>query len=254
VSLLHAEYLKLSRRKLYPTMVLVLVILALVTAFFTLLFDQLFPDFSEGLPTVQKPQAYDFGVQQMAAQTWFPMLLAAVVMGGELTGTVWATALTRESSVVRHVLARLRVYVVASWIAYMVAIAVWAGFTALFAEGSGGLSATEWLDHVWKLGLVAATWAALGLGAVSMLRSVGPAIGAVLAFYFLESLISLWDPYENVSAAAASNAIFGVDVPAGFSQFIPGADMTMVHAVLVLAGWTTVGFLLTWWGLRRRDA
>ena len=127
-------------------------------------------------------------------------------------------------------------------------------FTYFFAEGSGAPEFTVWLNHFWKLGAVAGAWTALGLGAVSMLRSVGPAIGAVLGFYFFESLISLWDPYETVSATAASLAIFGLEIPPGFEDFVPGGSMTTLHAALVLVGWTAVGFLLTWWGLRRKDA
>lgn len=254
MSLLHAECLKLARRKLYPSMVLVLALFTLVAAFFSLLFEQLFPGMAEGLQSVTKPEAYEFGITQVASQAWFPMLLAAVAMGSELSGTVWATSLTRDSSVLRHVAARLSAYILASWLAFIICIGVWAVFTYFFAEGLGGPEATVWLNHFWKVGLVAAAWTALGLGAVAMLRSVGPAIGAVLAFYFLEALISLWDPYETISATAASTAIFGLPIPDFFEDFVPGAGMSLLHAALVLVGWTAVGFLLTWWGLRRRDA
>lgn len=254
MSLLHAEYLKLGRRKLYPAMVGVLAIFTLIAGFFTLLFEQLFPDMAEGLQTVAKPEAFEFGITQVASQAWFPMLLAAVAMGSELGGTVWATSLTRESSVVRHVLARLFAYVCASWLAFITCVALWSIFAHFFAEGSGGPDAIVWLGHFWKLGVVAAAWTALGLGAVAMTRSVGPAIGVVLAFYFLESLISLWNPYEQISATAASSSIFGVEIPDFLQDFIPGAGMTTAHAAAVLAGWTLIGFLLTWWGLRRKDA
>ena len=254
MSLLHAEYLKLGRRKLYPAMVAVLAVFTLLAAFFTLLFEQLFPEMADGLQSVAKPEAFEFGITQVASQAWFPMLLAAVAMGSELGGTVWATSLTRESSVVRHVAARLTAYIAASWLGFVICVGVWALFTHFFAEGSGGPEPTVWFNQFWKLGVVAAAWSALGLGAVAMLRSVGPAIGAVLAFYFLESLISLWDPYEAISATAASLSIFGVEIPEGFEDFVPGGSMTVAHASLVLLGWAAVGFLLTWWGLRRKDA
>ncbi|HLV90718.1 MAG: hypothetical protein J5I28_06075 [Acidimicrobiales bacterium] len=254
MSLLRAETRKLARRKLYPAMVAVLAVFTLIAAFFTLLFEQIFPGAAEGLTTVYKPEAYEFGMTQIASQAWFPMLLAAVAMGSELSGTVWATALTREASVLRHVLARLVAYVVAAWVAFLIAVAVWSVFAYFFAEGTGGPALTVWLDHFWKLAVVAAAWTSLGLGAVAMLRSVGPAIGAVLGFYFFEQLISLWDAYEGFSATAASISIFGLDIPPGFEDFIPGGGMSVAHATLVLAGWTALGFLLTWWGLRRKDA
>ena len=181
---------------------------------------------------------------------------AAMVFGAsaELSGTVWATALTRESSVVRHVLVRVAAYIGASWLGYIVAVAAWSGFVYFFADGSGGPELSVWLGIAWKLILVAAAWAALGLGAVSLIRSVGPAIGAVLGFYFLESFLSLWDPYETISATAASAALFGIDVPPMLEDFVPGAGMSVTHAALVLIGWTVVGTLLTWLGLGKRDA
>src|SRR5690606_38959267 len=51
VSMLRAEARKLGRRKLYPAMVAVLGVFTLLAAFFTLLFEQLFPDMAAGLQT-----------------------------------------------------------------------------------------------------------------------------------------------------------------------------------------------------------
>ncbi|MFO7300445.1 MAG: hypothetical protein DIU67_009675 [Actinomycetes bacterium] len=254
MGLLRAEVRKLGRRKLYPGMVLILALFTLFAALVLVLFKQWFPEMADAMPDVVKPGAYEFGVTQVATQAWFPMLLTAVGLGAELSGTVWATALTRESSVVRHVLVRVAAYIGASWLGYIVAVAAWSGFVYFFADGSGGPELSVWLGIAWKLILVAAAWAALGLGAVSLIRSVGPAIGAVLGFYFLESFLSLWDPYETISATAASAALFGIDVPPMLEDFVPGAGMSVTHAALVLIGWTVVGTLLTWLGLGKRDA
>ncbi len=39
-----------------------------------------------------------------------------------------------------------------------------------------------------------------------------------------------------------------------FSVFVPGADLSLTHAITITLGWSLVGLGLTWWGLQRRDA
>jgi hypothetical protein len=254
VSLVHAEYLKLSRRKLYPVMLLIFFLLLALTAFFLIVFGQIAPDLADEVPVLSKPSAYTVGAQQVAGQTWFPMILAVVILGGEMGSTVWATSLTREPSVIRHVLARLGVLTTASILAFLLGLAVWALIAFFGAPGDGGPEPAEWLGLAWRLGLVALVWTSLGLAAVALLRSVGPAIGAVLAFSFLESILALWDPYEKISATAASTGLFGAVVEGPLGGFIPGADLSTLHAVAILVGWAILGLGLTWWGLHRRDA
>jgi hypothetical protein len=256
IGLLRAEVVKLTGRKLYPVMVVILGALVALTAFFLLIFGQINEGaVEEGLPLVMKPEAYIFGVQQVIGQTWFPLILAVVVLGGELASTIWATSLTRESSKAKHIGARLLIFTVASWIGMGIGIAFWSVITALFAEGEGTLSVVEWLDVAWKTGVTQVAWVALGLGFVALLRSVGPAIGAVLAISFGESLLALWQPYQNVSLTGASTAIFGnVGMPDVVAEMFGFNSVTLLHAMLIIAGWTALGLLLTWWGLNRRDA
>ncbi len=254
MSLFHAEYLKISRRKLFPTMLAILGFFTLLSAFFLMIFSQVAPDLAGDIPSVAKPLAYTFGAQQIAGQTWFPLILAVVMLGGELTTTVWATSLTRDSRRLMHILARLAVFAVASWLAFVVGTAVWAGIAFFAAEGSGSPSVAEWFGLVWRMGLISFAWTSLGLGTVAALRSMGPAIGAVLAFSFLESFLSLWDPYANVSLTAGTTALFEVSLGGIAGAFLPGGDISLAHAVGILIGWVIVGFALTWWGLHRRDA
>jgi hypothetical protein len=254
MSLLHAEYLKLSRRKLYPLMVVILFVLVAITAFFLLVFGQIAPEMAEDVPVLAKPDAYTAGVQQVAGQTWFPLILAVVILGGELGSTVWATSLTREPSVLRHVVARVFTLTAASWVAFILGSGLWAAVTHFAAQGQGGLGIADWAGLLWRLGLVALVWSALGLAAVGLLRSVGPAIGAVLAFSFLESILAFWGPYENVSVAAATSGLFGITFGGPVASLIPGSDLTLTHSVLILVLWAMAGLGLTWWGLRRRDA
>ena len=254
MSLVHAEYLKISRRKLYPVMVAILALLVGLTAFFLLIFGQLAPGLADDVPVLSKPDAYLIGAQQVAGQTWFPLILAVVLTGAELSTTVWATTLTRDSRKPAHIGSRLLVISVASWVAMLLGTLGWAAVVFFASPGEGGPSATEWLGVAWKVGVIQIAWVALGLGAVAMLRSVGPAIGAVLAFSFGESILALWGPYQNVSLSAASAALFQVGLPGDLEAFIPGGDLSLPHAIAIIAGWTLLGLALTWWGLQRRDA
>lgn len=254
MSLLHAEYLKLSRRKLYPIMVVILLVLVAFTAFFLMLFGQIFPDLANEVPVLPKPQAYLIGAQQVASQTWFPLIMAAVLLGGEFGSTVWATSLTREPSLVRNVVARLTIFTGAGWLAYLLGTAVWALMAFIWAPGSGTVDAADWLGIAWRLGVVALVWSSLGLAAVALLRSVGPAIGAVLAFYFVDQVLGLWVRYQDFSVTAATNGLFGQILGGWLGEFIPGAGMSVGHSLTVLASWTVGAMVLTWLGLRLRDA
>jgi hypothetical protein len=106
---------------------------------------------------------------------------------------------------------------------------------------------------VWKVGLIELAWTAIGLGAVAQLRSVGPAIGAALALYFVDPILGLWGPWETVSLSAATTSLFQIDLAGGFGVAFM-SDLSLPHAVAVMLGWTALGLFLTWWGLQRRDA
>lgn len=255
MSLLRAEYRKVSRRKLFPIMMLLLVAFVGLGAFFLIVFGEIAPEAAQGLPVLEKPEVYAVGAQQSATQTWFPLILAVVLLGGELSTTVWATSLTRDSRKLRQILARFGTYSAATTIAFMVAFAFWVILALIFAPGEGFMETSELIGTVWKSALIAVAWTALGTGAVGVLRSVGPAIGAGLAIWFAESFLALWDPWENVSITAASTGLFQVDFGGGgFAGFVPGGGLEMWHMLAILAGWTVLGLGVTWWGLQRRDA
>lgn len=254
MSLLHAEYLKLTRRKFYPVMLVILLLLVAFSAFFLLLFGQIFPELGDEIPVLEKPEAFGIGAQQVAAQTWFPLILAVVLLGSELGSTVWATSLTRNPSKFRHVLSRLLVFALASWLAYALGTALWAVFAHFGAGGFGAPDFEQWVAIGWRLGVAAVVWSALGLAAVAVLRSVGPAIGAVLAFYFVDQMLGLWQTYERVSLTAATNGLFGQILEGWYGAFVPGASLSVGRALTIIGAWTLFAFVLTWWGLARRDA
>lgn len=255
IGLLKAETTKLTGRKLYPVMVLIIVIFTGLAGFFLMIFGQIFEAAaSEGLPVIEKPDAYILGIQQVVGQTWFPLILAVVVLGGELASTIWATSLTRESRKTSQIAARLLVFTLASWIAMLIGTAVWSLIAAWFAGGSGGLSSADWLDVLWKVGVSQLAWVSLGIGFVALLRSVGPAIGAVIALSFGEGLLVLWRPYQNVSLTGATTGIFGDSSLDGLASMFLPAPVSVLHGVAIIVGWTGLGLLLTWWGLNRRDA
>lgn len=254
MSLMRAEYRKITRRKLFPIMTLLLVAFTALGAFFLIVFGEIAPEAAEGLPVLQKPEVYDVGAQQSGTQFWFPLILAVVLLGGELSTTVWASALTRESRVHRQVMTRFVTYSLATVVAFVISYAVWVVLAAIFAPGEGFMSAGDMVGYLWKFAVIAVAWTAIGTGAVSMLRSVGPAIGVGLAIYFAEGFLALWDPWENVSITAASTGLFNVDVGGGLGGLIPGMGLPLWHQLAILAGWTLLGLGLTWWGLHRRDA
>jgi len=254
MSLLRAEYRKISRRKLFPGMTLVLLVLVGLGAFFLIVFGEIAPDIADDLPVLEKPEVYTVGAQQAMTQTWFPLILAVVLLGGELATTVWATGLTRDSRKVRHVLSRLLTYTLASLVAFLVAFALWAVVALAFSPGDGFMENSELVGLLWKGAVISLSWSSLGTGAVALLRSVGPAIGAGLAVYFAESFLALWDPWENVSLTAATTGLFDVDFGGGFAGFVPGVGLPLWHQLAIIAGWTALGLGLTWWGLQRRDA
>lgn len=257
MSLVHAEYLKVSRRKLFPIM---LGLLAFLMAFIGLLFYVLLPALPEAAggnaPLPERPEAFVFGAQQVAGQAWwFAVILATAVLGGEVAGTVWATSLTRDSRKLSHISSKFVAFTVASWIAFLIGTAVWAGITWAAADGSGSPEVSEWLGLLWKFLVIAGAWTSIGLGAVAMTRSIAVAMGIALGLSFVDSIVAPFvDFYETISLTAASNGIFNVAGDGPFSEFIPGGDMSLIHALGVMVGWTFVGLAFTWWGLQRRDA
>lgn len=256
MSLVRAEFRKLTRRKLYPVMLSILAFLMLMTAALFYLVIPAIPDIAGDAPVLQRPEAFTFGAQQVAGQAWwFAVILATAVLGSEVAGTVWATSLTRDSRKAAHIAARLFIFGAAAWLAFLVGTLAWSVVTFIGAGGTGAPEVGEWLGWVWRFALIAGAWTSLGLAAVAITRSVGPAIGIALGISFLDSIVAPFvEPYENISLTAASNAIFEVGGDTAFSIFIPGGEMSLIHSVLIMVGWALVGLILTWWGFQRRDA
>lgn len=257
MSLLHAEYVKITRRKLYPIMLGLLVFLmGFIAVLFYVILPAL-PDAAQagGAPP-PRPEAFVYGAVQVAGQAWwFAVILATTLLGGEVAGTVWATSLTRDARKGAHVTSRFAVFTAATWLAFIVGTAVWAVVTVFAAEGSGSPDAGEWLSLLWKFAAIAGAWTSIGMGAVALTRSIGAAMGIALGISFVDSIVAPFvSAYETVSLTAASNGIFEAGGDSPFAELIPGGDMSTTHALLVMAGWTILGLGLTWWGLQRRDA
>ena len=234
-------------------MILILGVLIGLTAFILLIFSQIAPEIAAGVPILEKPEAYTVGAQQAVSQTWFPLILAVVMLGGELSTTVWATSLTRDARRWAHIGARLLILELASWLAMVLAIGGWAAVTFFAAPGEGAPGLGGWLGITWRAGIIQLAWVSIGMGAVSMLRSVGPAIGAALALYFGEGILALWRPYGKVSLSAATSGLFDFELDGALGIFIPGMGMSLGQAITIIVGWTVLGIVLTWWGLQRRD-
>lgn len=252
--LLRAELIKLLKRRLYWVMVVIFAAVMGLVAVLLLLLPSLSPEAIPGVPTISKPDAYTFGAVQALGQTWFPVVLAVVLLGGETGSSIWSFSLTLESRRWLHLLAKTVVTTVAAWLATLAAIAGWALVAFFFAEGSGSPPVSEWASIVWKTGLTEFTWVALAFAATGLFRSIGPAIGVALAFAFGEGILALWRPWQEVSLSLASSRLvddFG-DLSAGFGVGFSG-PISFGQALAVVLGWAAVGVGLAAFGLQVRD-
>lgn len=256
IRLIRAETIKLRKRRLYWVMLLILIGLMAVTGFFLIVFPQVVEGGMDGFTGIERPEAYIVGAQQAASQTWFPLILAVVFLGAEVTTTTWAATLTREARRWAHLIAKAVVLTGFSWAAMLVVIGLWAVATTIVAAGSGGPSPTEWVGVVWKVGLLQLVWVGLGLGAIGMLRSTGPAIGLVIAFSFGESILTLWEPYRTIGLSSSTTALFGdiLDMGGFGGPFGMGDPAPFAVALIVVIGWGVVGLAAAWAALTLRDA
>lgn len=251
--LLVAEALKLGKRKLLWVLVVVAAILTALAAFLTLAAAE-FLDAADlaALEPPAKPSAYLAGFSQAAGNSWVAVIIATVMLGAEFSKGTWSVALTWDPRRSRQLLARLVVYTAAALLIGLVVVAVWSLFVIPFAAGTGAPDLGEWLMGTAKLGLTQLVWIAIGLSAAALLRTTGLAVGLALAFTFVEQIISLWRPYQQISIQAASTGIFGLD-PLGITETLFDFPEP-AQAALVLSAWTAVAILVAWASLALRDA
>jgi hypothetical protein len=251
--LLRAELIKLVKRRTYWVLILVLAVLTGLLAVVFLILPRLIESGIEELPVFEKPEAYLFGAQQVLGQTWFPLILAVMLLAGELATSAWATALTRNSNRGQHLVAKLALATGGAWVAMLAAVGGLGVVTYFLAEGSGFVSAGEVGDLVWKSLLVMFTWVSLGFAASAWLRSVGPAIGAVLAFSFGESLLSLWGGWRQVSLSIHTSALLGELESFGGLGGVLGEPPSFGRALTVVVVWAVLAVIAAWAGLQFRD-
>ena len=251
IGLFRAELIKLFKRRTFYVLVLVLAIATGLLAAIFLILPRVVEDV--GIPTVSKPGAYIFGAQQVLGLAWFPIILSTMFLAGELATSAWATALTRNARRWQHLVARLLTTTGASWLAMLAAIAGF-GLVAFFlAEGTGSLEVAGWWDIAWKALLVVFTWVALGMAASAWLRAVGPAIGATLAFLYVERILALWEGWRNISLSIHTSALLGPLDFGGFGDIL-GETPSFGKAFVAVLGWCIVAIVAAFAGLRFRDA
>ena len=252
--LIRAEIIKITGRKLWWIMTAILLVLMVGIAFVFTVLPDVDPEAFQGFPGLEKPDAYTFGATQAIGQTWFPLVFAAVLLAGETSTSIWAASLTKESRRWRHLVAKLVVYTVASTVALLVGIAGWSAVVTVLAEGSGAPGVGVWLGIVWKTGLTQLTWVGLALGFVALFRNMGPAIGIALGFSFVDGILALWEPWQEVSLGIASSRLIqDLDsLPDAFGGALAGG-MGFVQALLVVFAWAGLGVFLGLIGLETRD-
>jgi hypothetical protein len=249
--LVKAELIKTFKRRTFWVLLVVLAVLTGLLAFVFFFVPRLV---DQGFPLISKPDAYTFGAQQVLGQPWFPLILAVMALAGELATSTWATALTRNARRGQHLAARLVTTTSAAWGAMLAAVFGFGVVAFFFASGSGFLSAGEVWDIIWKTAFVMFSWVSLGLAASAWFRSVGPAIGAVLAFSFGESILSLWEGWRQVSLSTHVSALLGDLSQLGDFGSILGDPPSFEKALVVVAAWGVGATLAAWAGLQLRDA
>lgn len=258
MGLIRAELVKLAKRRLFWIMSLILVFFSALTAWLFLGLPALVGEGQSAgmpaIPVIPRPLAFTFGASQVVGQTWFPVILAVVLLAGETGTSIWAASLTMESRRWMHLLAKFVVYSLAAWVAAILAVGAWSLVTVAIATGSGAPSLSEWLVMLGKIGVIEMTWIGIGLGFTAILRSLGAAIGAGLAFSVGEGILALWQPWENISLGVASGRFFGTfgEINAGFG-FGAVAQMRFSQAVAVVLGWSALGAGAAIVGLHFRD-
>ena len=255
IGLIRAESIKLLKRKLFWVLALILVVFTALAAWLFLALPTLLPEGeTAAFPVIPRPAAFSFGAAQVVGQTWFPVILAVVLLAGETSTSIWAGTLTMESRRWMHLVVKLLVYTVAAWLAAVLAIGAWSVITVAMAEGSGSPSLAEWMTILGKTAVIQATWVGIGLGFTAVLRSLGAALGGALAFSFLEGILALWEPWEQVSLGIASGRFFGDfgEINAGFGVSAVGG-MPFAQAVIVVVGWAVLGSAAAIVGLQLRD-
>lgn len=252
IGLIRAELVKLFKRRTFYVLVIVLGLLTGLLAAIFFLLPRALPDQAD-FPQIGKPEAYLFGAQQVLGQTWFPLILSAMFLAGELATSAWATTLTRNAKRWQHLVARLLTTTGASWAAMLAAIGGFSLIALFLATGTGSLEVGEWWGITWKALLVVFTWVALGMAASAWLRGVGPAIGAALAFSFGEGILAIWEGWRNISLSIHTSALLGSLEIGGFGGIL-GEAPSFGKALAVVLGWCVASILAAWAGLQLRDA
>lgn len=252
IGLIRAETIKIAGRKLWWIMTVILAVLMAGTAFVFTVLPRVAGEELQGMEAIHKPEAFLFGAAQALSQTWFPLVFAAILLAGETGSSVWASSLTRESRRWMHLAAKVIVTSVASTLAMAVGIVAWSVVTAIFAEGAGAPGVAEWLGVAWKTGLTQVTWVGLAFGMVALFRSMGPAIGVAIGFSFLDGILSLWEPWTEVSLSIASGRLIQ-DLGEATGPFMSPVSMGFGQAMAVVLAWTGLGLVLALIGLEVRD-
>jgi len=253
--LIRAEIIKLIHRKLYWVLSTVLLALVGLLVFVMLVLPKLVPQDVQGLTLPVASDAIKLGVQQILGQSWFPLILAVVALGTDVSRTIWASSLTRDARRWAHLIARLLVFWPAVLLTSLVLVLVWTVAASILVGGSVGMGVAGWLALVWKAALIELAWVAIGLFAIAVFRSTGIAIGVALAFSFIEGLLRFWSAYRPISLSGASASLlggFGAAESEPLTRLL-GTGMSQAQAVAVLVGWSAVMLAGAWAGLRYRD-
>lgn len=252
-TLLSAERVKLTNRRLPWVLGGILVLLTIVGAFFQFLAVEIFDDPSlTALDVPEQPEAYLYGFLNAAGSTWVPVILAVVMLGGEFSRGTWAVSLTWESRRWLQLVARLVVIGLGAVVLGLIGVVVWGVFAAVFADGSGLPQLGDIVLATIKLGYVQFVWVAVGLAAAALIRSTGLAVGLAVGLTFVEQLLAIWPAYQDFSIGSASSGLFGLELPVVVGSAVGLPDPTRSAAILLV--WGAISLGVAWASLQYRDA
>ncbi len=252
-ALLSAEVIKLTKRKMPWVLGGILVFLTALGAFLQYAAADLFDSADlEVLAVPDKPEAYLYGFLNAAGNTWVPVILAVVMLGYEFSKGTWGISLTWDASRSRHLMAKLAVLTGGATVLALLGVVVWMGFSAAMAEGAGFVSVAELVLATGELVFVQATWVAVGLAAVALIRSTGLAVGLAVGLTFVEQLLALWPAYQDYSIGGATSGIFDLQLPVvvGNPLVLPDPG----RSAMILLIWGVVSLGVAWAAVTYRDA
>lgn len=190
---------------------------------------------------------YIFGFDNLRLHFWYPLVIAVVIMGGDVASGALAAGLTRVPNRLTHLWSRILVYGSTVWIDLMVALGLWFLIIKIFEPEVPFISAGEFMAGFWRFGFTTFFWVILTVATVAVMRSTGGAVGAVMGFWIFELFVTAtWEAFQRFSVSQ-NTALLNLA-----SEF-DSSQNSVPEAVLALSGWMVAFLIIGIFGMYARD-